>query len=330
MGEDAGSIETRLLGGTQRYSRDEIIARSGVSLERARSFWRALGFADVGDGAIAFTDGDLDALARIVRLIEDGVLDNELASSLLRGMGHTMARLAEWQVAAFFEHLTDDHGMPGGEARLAAVHVASEHHHDLERLLVYAWRRQLAALAARAERSPSSDSGAVVLPLTVGFADLVSYTRLAQRLRERELFRLMGRFEALASDIVAAAGGRIIKTVGDEVLYVADDAPAGAEIALQLAERMGADEVLPAVRVGVATGTIVARLGDVFGTTVNLASRLTAMAQPGTVLVGPQTAAQLEGHPAYVIEALGPREVLDLGSVNVGRLRRRHDVGASR
>lgn len=321
--DDPHALETRLLGSPRRYTRNQAAERSGVPLDVARAYWRALGFADVGDEAVAFTDADLEALERIRRLVSEGVLDDELAASLIRAMGHTMARLAEWQVTALFEHLTDDIGLPGTEARLAAVKLAGEHHDDFERLLVYAWRRQLAALAGRAARAPSSDARAVVLSLTVGFADLVSYTRLAQQLRERELFRLMGRFEALASDIVAGAGGRIIKTVGDEVFFVADDAFAGAEIALQLAERMGADEVLPDVRVGMATGTIVARLGDVFGTTVNLASRLTAMATPGTVLVAPETAAILADHSAYAVDLQEPRAVRDLGLIEAGLLRRR-------
>jgi adenylate cyclase len=320
---DPSKLEQALLGGPREYTRGQIRESSGVDAERSRSYWRALGFADVDDEDVAFTEADLEALARIVALVDGGVVDEELARGLVRAMGHTMARLTEWQVTALFEQLTDVGGLPASEARLAAVRVITDHRADFESLLVYAWRRQLAALAGRAARAPSSDSQAVVLKLTVGFADLVSYTRLAQRLKERELSRLVGRFEAVASDVVAGCGGRIIKTVGDEVLYVADDPASGAEIALQLAERIGADEGLPDVRVGVATGTVVARLGDVFGTTVNLASRLTAMAPPGTVLAGPGMVTVLADSPDYVVEDVEERDVRGLGPLVAGTLRRR-------
>ena len=115
----------------------------------------------------------------------------------------------------------------------------------------------------------------------MGFADLVSYTRLSQRLEERELALLVDRFGRRSSDVIAGAGGRLVKTIGDEVLFVADTPAAAATIGLELAEAMAADPELPDVRVGIATGTVLTRMGDVFGRTVNLASRLTALAAPG-------------------------------------------------
>ena len=119
----------------------------------------------------------------------------------------------------------------------------------------------------------------------VGFADLVSFTRLVRRLTERELAVLVQRFEALASDVITSHGGRVVKTVGDEVLFVVGPGAAAAAIALEIVDVLGSDELLPDVRVGMATGPVVGRLGDVFGITVNRASRLTSLARPGTVLV---------------------------------------------
>ena len=119
--------------------------------------------------------------------------------------------------------------------------------------------------------------------LSVGFADLVSYTRLSQRLEERELALLVDRFGApLVRRHRRRRGGRLVKTIGDEVLFVADTPAAAAMIGLELAEAMAEDPELPDVRVGIATGTVLTRMGDVFGSTVNLASRLTALAAPGT------------------------------------------------
>ena len=94
----------------------------------------------------------------------------------------------------------------------------------------------------------------------------------------------MQRFEALATDIVTAHGGRVIKTVGDEILFVHGEAAPAAAIALDLVDTMAEDDLLPDVRVGMAYGRVISRLGDVFGMTVNRASRLTAVAPPGGVL----------------------------------------------
>ncbi len=132
--------------------------------------------------------------------------------------------------------------------------------------------------------------------LAVGFADLVGFTRLTRRLEEEELGELVESFETTAADLVAAHGGRLIKTLGDEVLFAADDAGTAAEIALRLIEAMGQDETMPALRVGIAFGTVTTRMGDVFGTTVNLASRLTSIAPKDAVLVDGAFAAELVRH----------------------------------
>jgi adenylate cyclase len=132
--------------------------------------------------------------------------------------------------------------------------------------------------------------------LAVGFADLVGFTRLTRRLEEEELGELVESFETTAADLVAAHGGRLIKTLGDEVLFAADDAGTAAEIALRLIEAMSQDETMPALRVGIAFGTVTTRMGDVFGTTVNLASRLTSIAPKDAVLVDGAFAKELVRH----------------------------------
>ena len=147
----------------------------------------------------------------------------------------------------------------------------------------------------------------------MGFADLVSYTRLSQRLEQQQLGVLVHRFEGLASDVVAAGGGRVVKTVGDEVLFIADEPRAGAVIALSISEQMAIDDVVPDVRVGLAHGEVLRSLGDVYGPTVNLASRLTALAQPGTVVTDPGTGALLHEEPDLVLVAQRPRQVRGLG-----------------
>lgn len=109
----------------------------------------------------------------------------------------------------------------------------------------------------------------------------------------------MVRFESRSADIVAAHGGRTLKTLGDEIMFVTADPESGAEVALRLLSEQ--DDVIPAMRAGLATGQVVTRRGDVYGTTVNLASRLTDEALPGTVLCDVTTAAALAGHDGFLL-----------------------------
>ena len=132
----------------------------------------------------------------------------------------------------------------------------------------------------------------------------------------------MDRFGQRSADVIAGSGGRLVKTVGDEVLFVADSAAAAALIGLELAETMAEDPMLPDVRVGIATGTVLTRMGDVFGRTVNLASRLTALAAPGTVLVDGDTAVALAGSEDFALDVEPARAVRGMGLVRPGVLRR--------
>ena len=316
----AGEVEERLLGGPRRHTRNAAAAFADVDVAYLRRLWRAMGFADVGD-AEAFTDGDLLALHRLQALIREGVLDEDLAVSVTRALGHNAARLVEWQVDALAEHVARTQELSRDEAMRQAVDLSTDHLDELEALLVYAWRRQLAAVAGRvlADRGSQPESSA----LSVGFADLVSFTRLSQRLEARELTMLVDRFGRRSSDVIAGGAGRLVKTVGDEVLFVADTPAAAARIGLDLAETMAEDPELPDVRVGIATGTVLTRMGDVFGHTVNLASRLTALAAPGTVLVDSATAAALATDDAFELDAERTRAVRGVGLVRPGVVRRR-------
>ena len=141
----------------------------------------------------------------------------------------------------------------------------------LERLAVYALRRHL-AVAASAEL-PVGGAGEA-RPQAVGFIDITSYTSLSERLGVAELTELLEGFEACVFDRVAS-GGRVVKTLGDEVLFVADGPRPRAEIALSVVEAIEADPSLPHVHAGLAYGPLLERAGDVFGPTVNIAARAT-------------------------------------------------------
>jgi adenylate cyclase len=189
----------------------------------------------------------------------------------------------------------------------------------LEGLIGYVWRRHLAAAAARALANPDE---VVARTMVVGFADLVGYTALTRHVDEEELARVVGGFESVASDVIAEQGGRVVKTVGDEVMFTVDEPAAGAEIALRLLEAVEADDTLPGLRVGLGCGTVLARLGDVYGEPVNIASRLTSLARPDSVLVDREMAAALEDDERYRLRRVPPRPVRGYTLLHAMRLRR--------
>jgi adenylate cyclase len=149
-------------------------------------------------------------------------------------------------------------------------------------------------------------------------------------LTEAELGRVVQQFEVLTSEVVTSHGGRLVKTLGDEVLFSTHDVAAAAHIAVDLVEAVDRDAILPHVRVGLACGPVVSRFGDVFGTTVNRASRLTAVAEQGCVVVDDAAATALARDPAFRLEALPTQPLHGLGDVPSWALRRTGTLDAER
>jgi len=278
-----------------------------------------MGFADVGD-EVAFTDEDTDALRLIGTLLRRGVLDHDTALDVARSLGQTTSRLADWQVDTFGRLLAErgviDRADPLSEESAGALFRELELLLPaMERLLVHAWRRQLAAAFERGLGDAGQPDAVDAGRLTVGFVDQVGFTRLARGLDAAELGALVDRFESRSADVVAAESGRLIKTLGDEILFVASDPGAAAQIALRLIALHESDSTVPRLRIGLATGFVVARRGDVHGTTVNLASRLTALARPDSVLVDPVTAVELADDDRFALHPQPPRDVRGIGTV---------------
>jgi adenylate cyclase len=286
----AARLEQLILDSERKYTPFQTARAAGVPMELATRFWRAMGFADIGQSK-AFTDADVIALRRLAGLVEAGLLSESMAVQVARSTGQTTARLAEWQIDSVLENLTDaaEPGLSRADIAYPLVELLLP---ELEQFLVYVWRRQLAAVTGRVVNASDDDemqSGR----LAVGFADLVGFTRLSRRLEEEELGELVESFETTCADVVAGLGGRLVKTLGDEVLFVSEDAATAADVALSLVETLSKDDAMPALRVGMAFGTVTTRMGDVFGTTVNLASRLTSIAPKDAVLVAEEFATAL-------------------------------------
>lgn len=311
-------IEHILLGGSRTYTRAEVAERSGVPAERARDLWRALGFAAQPDDAAVFTDGDIQALRTTNELIQGGILDPSIASSTARMIGQHMSRLAESQVHMLRDVLIANPELGTDERQLARLveHLTPE----LEALQNFVWRRHLAANSVRMLVAP--DEYLDERRQVVGFADMVGFTSLTRRSTEAELVAVVDRFDALAADVVAESHGRIVKMLGDEVLFVADSPVDGAEIALTLLARAEEEDGVPSLRAGLAYGRVLSRFGDVYGSVVNIASRLTSVARPGTVLVDLELGEALKDDEAYAIRPRRPVSVRGYTRLRPAALRR--------
>jgi adenylate cyclase len=243
---------------------------------------------------------------------------------MARVIGSSMARIAEAEAAPGSTPILMGSGNSILDADEFARH-AGESIPAMGRLLEYVWRRHLQAATRRAmlHRSRGHDEG--VRPvMAVGFADMVGFTMLSQHLGDDELAAVVARFEELAHDTVVALGGRVVKMIGDEVMFVVPTANGAAQIGLSLAEAYAGDDLLSDVRVALAVGPVLVQDGDYYGPVVNLASRLVNVAHPGTVLVSDEfrDALDTEGASGIDTRPLRTRNLKDLGRVQMWKLLR--------
>ncbi len=140
--------------------------------------------------------------------------------------------------------------------------------------------------------------------LTVGFVDLVGFTAATASMDSAELLAFIRAFHSRTYDVVTCAGGRVVKHIGDEIMFTAADPAAGCEIALALIDAFGETGSLP--RGGLSHGTLISRHGDYYGTRVNLAARLVDIAVPGEVLAD-ASVAELLPEGRFDVEPAGRR-----------------------
>jgi adenylate cyclase len=261
----------------------------------------------VDDAARVFTDGDIETLRTWDSLITSGKIAAEDEVPHVRAIGQTMSRLADWQVREMMTRI----GEAAGEDEAARAAGAAEMTDTLlpvvERLMAYAWRRHFAAAAGRIlTASPEELSTAT---LVVGFADIVGYTSTVRHSDIHELTALLESFEENAAEAIVTNHGRVIKSLGDEVLFAADTPRDAAAIAVRLSDPARAASHLPQLRVGMALGRVLTRFGDVYGPAVNVASRLTSLARPGSALVDKELAQALRHDDDYVLRPRRPATV---------------------
>jgi adenylate cyclase len=306
--------------GKAELSPNDVAQQSGITRDRAGRLWRALGFPPVAADERVFTRADVEILRTVQHLIDEQAADPADLLQLTRVVGQSLARIADAQVTAMVERVAGQHAdAPSAPAATSDLFARiGQLAPALEQLLGYVWRRHLLAALLRISATPAPADR----EQTVGFADLVGFTAISQALDSKALAAMVDRFEAMIYEHIPTRGGRVVKMIGDEVMFAADDAEAAAQIALALVEALARDDTLPNVRVGLASGPTLAWEGDLFGPTVNLASRLVNLARAQTVLVSESLGRLLLDNPAFALSHLRGVHLQGIGRVRPWVLRR--------
>ncbi len=284
--------------GSQWMTVSEAAEHTGIPKNKLLQINRAAAFPEPGPGDQMMSEQFAGLAAGMAAA--EAVFGEDAVLQLVRVMGSAMARLADAIVSAFLVNVElavrdeDPVGLGVARANAEAAALMPTVNAALDILL-----RQHILGARRTILGDAAEAGYETQRLCVGFVDLVGSTALAQRLSIRELGGVLTTFEHLAADCVTALGGRVVKLIGDEVLYTAGDEWSACTTALNLTATFADHSIVPQVRAGVAGGDVLLRDGDVFGPVVNLAARAVKVAAAGEVVapIAVATAAGIKAQP---------------------------------
>jgi adenylate cyclase len=272
------------LGGRGRHSLSWTAQKAGVPAPYLREVLRAAGRPNPVRGELAFTDDDLE-FARIVRILLDaGVPRPELlevvrvtsqgasqaASAMLTMLGGTLLEPGDTEEQLGMRYADAAHELSPLIPSVVGYHFRAHLRDGVKDTLITEGERRAGALSTTRE-------------VGIAFADLVAYTALGERLATEEVGRIASRLAELALATVTPPA-RLVKTIGDAAMFVSADVPALVRTVRDLRDAVDATEEMPPVRVGLAFGSATPRGGDWFGSTVNLASRITVAARPAQIL----------------------------------------------
>jgi adenylate cyclase len=273
-----------------RFELGEVVATAGLEWEDAERLLTALGLPAGPEASITSEEA---AAIRLLGAASSRLLGPDATIQVARVAGTSMARVAEVLVGAFrlrFE-------LPRLRGGTDYSEVVKEYSALTERLLPMfvqtldvLLRRQLVAVADRVW-STDAEQTAVTLARTIGFADLVGYTSASATMSVGELASVLAEFDETVTGVVHRGNGQLVKTLGDEAMFVCESAAEACRIALRLVEDFAAGP-LPPVRVGLAAGHVLSAFGDFYGPDVNLAARLVDSAETSTVIVSEAVRAQ--------------------------------------
>jgi len=277
----------RMLGGDARYTGTDIAEHSGLSVEFLLALRRAHGLPVSGPDTRIFTEGDLES-AKNAAAFRDAGLDPADMLTVTRILGRGLSQAAE-AMRAMTLKLVLQRDADEEEIAVAfadAVGVLTPMTAPMVGQMLNLHLRHL----VRTELMAMSDRTGDTLPrsrdVAVAFADLVGFTRMGEEVEPGELGRVAGRLEDLTSGVVEPPV-KLVKTIGDAVMLVSPEVDPLLDVCFGLVDAADAEgETFPQLRAGIAMGPALQRAGDWFGHPVNLASRITGVARPASVLVG--------------------------------------------
>jgi class 3 adenylate cyclase len=254
----------------------------GVELEDVESGWAMLGLTVADPDTPALSQADVDAMQSWVAMRMQ--LGPDAADGFLRVLGANVARVAE-AISSMIRTSQPKMwlNLTGDELATAQVYrEAAEFVPRVGAMIDAVHRHHLVSTRTFIEGVDTGPSASVVCG--VGFADLSGFTALTQALTPAQLSDLLNQFAGTVADVVHADGGRVVKFIGDEVMWVSASPEQLAKAATDLVDHPRAREEGLQVRAGLAYGSVLAINGDYFGNPVNLAARLVAAAAPGQIL----------------------------------------------
>jgi adenylate cyclase len=279
-------VERAVAGDGARYTPREVADKVGIDLKILQRTSAAFGVPYPDPDERSVTEADLEAAKR-VKAFYDAGLPEEGMMQVARTVGMATARIAEANRDLVIRTLMQ----PGDTEQDLALRFAAAAEHMLplfEPTLSYAFRAHMLEQIRRdvlGAGDIASGQPGTATEVSVCFADLVGFTKLGEQVETEELGLIAGRLDELATS-VAEPPVRLVKLIGDAAMLVSTDAAAMVEAALRMVE--AADEEgdeFPRLRAGIAHGSVHVQAGDYYGRPVNLASRLTGIAKPGSVLV---------------------------------------------
>jgi class 3 adenylate cyclase len=291
-----------LLSGPPIYTLRTAADAIGVGLHDVERGWSMLGLTVPDPDTPALSQADVDSLATWVDMRMQ--MGPEAADGFMRVLGAYVARVAEaissmirtGQPKMWLGHTNDE------LATAQAYREAAEFVPRLGAMIDAVHRQHLVSTRTFIEGVVAGPSASLVCG--VGFADLSGFTALTQMLTPAELSAMLSEFGAAVSDVVHADGGRVVKFIGDAVMWVSSSPERLAKAALDLVDHPGAREAGLQVRAGLGYGEILAISGDYFGNAVNLAARLVAVASPGQILAAAELQDKLPDWPAVMQDPL--------------------------
>ncbi len=275
----------RVIGGARRFTTAEIAKLSGESPEFLTAVRRAMGLPIPGDDEPVYTEGDLETVRMTMVARQAGISEEEILD-LLRTLGRGLAQAAE-TMRALPLRLALEPGVSEHTLALRYAAATSQLAPLLGPLVTNLLTLQLRQMAqseiiSAAERTGGQLPGS--REVAICFADLVGFTRLGEEVRPEQLGHLAERLETLAVE-VARPPVKLVKTIGDAaMLACVEPEPLLAAALALLAAADAEGEDFPQLRAGMALGSALGRAGDWFGRPVNLASRITSVARPGSLL----------------------------------------------